>query len=50
MISDEGLQKFIKAYEQKYSIKLTRQEAYNLFSGLINLVRLVYEPTNKIKK
>jgi len=42
MISEEGLQKFIDLYEQKYSVKLTRQEAFDLFSKLIYLVRLVY--------
>jgi len=42
MISDEGLEKFIKLYERKYSIKLTRQEAFNIFSKLVSIVKFVY--------
>jgi hypothetical protein len=41
MISEEGLQKFIDLYELKYSIRLDRQEAFNVFSKLISMVKLV---------
>jgi len=47
MISEEGLQKFIKAYEQEYSVRLTRQEAFNMFSKLINLVKIAYSRPEK---
>ena len=42
MITNKGLEKFIELYEQKYTVKLTKQEAFNLFSKLINLVKIVY--------
>ena len=29
MISDQGLDKFIKLYEQKYAIKLDREKAFD---------------------
>lgn len=41
MISDQGLQKFIDLYEQKYAIKLNRQEAFAMFLKLINIVKIV---------
>ena len=47
MISDEGLEKFIKLYERKYSIKLTRQEAFNVFTKLISIVKFAYSDEPK---
>lgn len=42
MISEANLQKFIDTYERKYSVKLDRQKAFELFSKLVMLVRAVY--------
>jgi len=41
MISEQGLDKFIKLYEQKYSVKLKRQEALNLYIKLLRTVKIV---------
>ncbi len=43
MISEKNLQKFMDLYEKEYGVKLTRQEAFNLFSRFVNIVRIVYE-------
>ncbi|MCD4694231.1 hypothetical protein K8R62_02630 [bacterium] len=40
MISDKGLNKFIKLYEQKYSVKLKKQEAFDLYIKLIRAVKI----------
>lgn len=40
MISEDGLQKFIDMYERKYSIKLSKEEAFSMFYSLVNLVRI----------
>jgi len=40
MISEQGLNKFITLYEKKYAIKLNRQEAFNIFVKLINIVKM----------
>ena len=47
MVSEKGLQQFIDLYEQEYSVKLKRQEAFNLFTNLINLVKITYEKPKK---
>lgn len=39
MISDQGLDKFIKLYEQKYAIRLDREKAFDLFIRLIKAVK-----------
>ena len=44
MISEEGLQKFIDLYEKKYSVRLERQKAFNMFSKLINIVKIANSP------
>jgi len=49
MISEVNLKKFIDIYEQKYSIKLENQEAFELFSGMVNLVEIAYL-TKRINK
>lgn len=41
MISEEGLQKFIDLYQKKYAIKLERQEAYDMFTRLVSIVKIV---------
>jgi len=46
MISEEGLQKFINLYEKKYSVKLDKQEAFDMFLKLINLVKIVNSSNN----
>jgi hypothetical protein len=40
MITDEGLKKFIELYKLKYGIDLSPKEAFDLFSSLINIVKL----------
>ncbi|MFC1609137.1 hypothetical protein ACFL3M_03025 [Patescibacteria group bacterium] len=40
MISEKGLQKFIELYQKKYSIELSRQEAFDMFSKLIQVVQI----------
>lgn len=39
MISEQGIKKFIELYENKYSVKLTDQEAFDMFSKLIQAIR-----------
>lgn len=39
-ISDEGLQKFIDLYEKKYSVRLDRQVAFDMFLKLISVVKI----------
>jgi len=46
-VSEEYVTKFQKLYEEKYGIKLTRQEAYNAGSGLVNMIRLLQEADYK---
>ncbi len=40
MISDKGLNNSIKLYEQKYSVKLKKQEAFNIYIKFIRAVKL----------
>jgi len=40
MISEEGLQKFIDLYEKKYSVRLEKQDAFNMLLKLINIVKI----------
>lgn len=42
MLSEQGLQKFIDLYEKKYSIKLSKQEAFEMFSQLVRMIKLVH--------
>ena len=49
MISETGLQKFIDLYEKKYSVKLDRQEAFNNFLKLINVVKITGQKPNDNK-
>ena len=42
MVSEENLQKFIDLYYKKYNVKLSKQEAFNLFSRFVNIIRIVY--------
>jgi len=44
MISEEGLQKFIDLYEKKYGVKLDRQEAFDMFLKLVNIIKLANSP------
>ncbi len=44
MISEKGLQKFIDLYEKKYSVRLNRQEAFDMFLKLINVVKFANSP------
>ncbi len=44
MISEENLQKFIELYYKKYSVKLRRQEAFELFSQLVRMVKIANSP------
>jgi hypothetical protein len=46
-ISEEGLQKFIALYEKKYSVKLKKQEAFDMFLKLIHIVKIANSPTLK---
>jgi len=48
MISEEGLQKFIDLYEKKYSIRLSRQEAFNMFLKIINIVKMANSDTHNV--
>ncbi|MFA5061942.1 MAG: hypothetical protein WC526_02260 [Patescibacteria group bacterium] len=41
-ISEEGLKKFIALYENKYGQRLERQEAFDAFFNLINIVKIAY--------
>jgi len=43
MANDERLDKFINLYKEKYGVELNRQQAFNLFFKLINLVKFTYE-------
>ena len=47
MISDKGLDKFIKLYEQKYSVKLEKQEAFNIYIKFIRAVKLAITDKNQ---
>lgn len=49
MISDTGLDKFIKLYEEKYSVKLKRQDALNLYIKLIRAVKLAIDKKPNLK-
>ena len=44
MVSEEGLQKFIELYEKKYSVKLDRQLAFDMFLKLINIIKIANSP------
>ena len=46
MISEEGLQKFIDLYEKKYSVRLKRQEAFDMFLKLIKVVKIANSDTH----
>lgn len=49
MISDVGLDKFIKLYEQKYSIRLDREKALGIYIRLIRAVKIVVGKNNILK-
>ncbi len=42
MILETNLQKFIELYKQKYNVEITRQQAFEIFSKLVMLVKAVY--------
>ena len=44
MISEQGLQEFMELYERKYGILLPRQEAFDMFSKLVRIVQIAYDP------
>jgi len=44
MVSEDGLKKFIDLYEKKYSVRLNRQEAFDMFSQLIRMVKIANIP------
>jgi hypothetical protein len=44
MVSEDGLQKFIELYEEKYSVKLDRQLAFDMLLKLINVVKIANSP------
>ena len=46
MISGQGLKKFIELYEKKYSVKLTDQEASDMFLTLIQAIKTNPKPLN----
>lgn len=46
MISEEGLQNFIELYEKKYAIRLERQQAYDMFTRLVSIVKIVNSKDN----
>ena len=46
-ISEEGLKKFIDLYEKKYSVKLNRQKAFDMFLRLMNVVKIANSPNLK---
>ncbi len=49
MISDNGLKKFIKLYEEKYSVKLKKQEALNIYIKLIRAVKITIDKKPDLK-
>lgn len=44
MVSDASLQKFIELYQKRYGIELSKEEAFEKASRLVNLYRAVYKP------
>ncbi len=42
MISEEGLQKYIDLYQEKYGILLEREVAFTMMSKLLRLVQTIY--------
>ncbi len=44
MVNEQRLKKFIDLYEKKYSIKLSRQEAFEIFSRLVKIIKIVNYP------
>lgn len=46
MITEEGLRNFIDLYEKKYGVKLERQQAYDMFDRLVNIVKIVNSKDN----
>lgn len=50
MISDQGLDNFIKLYEQKFAIKLDREKAFDLFIRLIKAVKTTIGRDGILKK
>jgi len=47
MISEEGIQAYIDLYEKKYSIRLSREDAFKLFSELIAVVKITCSKPNQ---
>lgn len=48
MISEEGLDKFIKLYEEKYAVRLEKQQAYDMFAKLITIVTFTNSTDNDL--
>lgn len=44
MVSNEILEKFKKLYQAKFSISLTDEEATQMTTDLVNLVRVLLQP------
>lgn len=42
MVTEEGLQKFIDLYKRKYGITLEKEKALEMFSSLVNVVKIAY--------
>jgi len=49
MITEAGLDKFIKLFELKYGIKLNRQEALNMYIRLIRAVKITLSSKQNLK-
>jgi len=47
MISNESLKKFKRLYKAKFNIDLTQEEATEMATDLVNLIKILLEPTPK---
>ena len=46
-ISDEYIIKYQKLYYQRFNEQISRELAYEQFSNLITLIKIVYQPITK---
>ena len=47
MLSEKQIKKFQTLYENRFGLKISREEAYEKGAKLIRLVELIYKPITK---
>lgn len=50
MITDKQIEKFQQIYKEIFGVEITKEEALIEAPKLIQLIRIIYQPTNQTQK